>query len=365
MDRRKFIKTAAASAAVSSLPSLPASAAVASERWRVFEVTTRVEVLKPAGVTRVWLPLPLTNDTDYQKNLGNIWSVEGGTVGIAGDGKYGAEFLQAEWPDGTVGPVVQVTSRFATRDRAVDLSRRGAPVKADRAELQRYVHATDLMPTNGIVRDTARMITKDVKGGTIDKARAVYEWIVENTFRDPKTPGCGVGDIRAMLETQNLGGKCADLNALFVGLMRSIGVPARDVYGVRVAKSEFGYRSLGANTETITKAQHCRAEFYEANHGWIPVDPADVRKVVLEEKPGTLLPLDDAQVKAARAKLFGAWEMNWLAYNTAHDVALPGSTRGKIAFLMYPQCETAEGRLDTLDPDNFKYQMTSRQLALA
>ena len=57
--------------------------------------------------------------------------------------------------------------------------------------------------------------------------------------------------------------------------------------------------------------------------------------------------------------------MNWLAYNTAHDVALPESTRGKIGFLMYPQCETADGRLDSLDPDNFKYQITARQLALA
>jgi transglutaminase-like putative cysteine protease len=132
-----------------------------------------------------------------------------------------------------------------------------------------------------------------------------------------------------MLETQNLGGKCADLNALFVGLARSIGIPARDVYGVRVAKSEFGYRSLGVGNDNITRAQHCRAEFYVESHGWVPVDPADVRKVVLEEKTGTLLTLDDAQVKAARAKLFGAWEMNWLAFNTAHDVALPKAAHGK------------------------------------
>ena len=140
------------------------------------------------------------------------------------------------------------------------------------------------MPTDGIVRDTAREITKSARGGDIGKARAIYDWIVENTFRDPKTRGCGVGDIKTMLETQNLGGKCADLNALFVGLARSIGIPARDVYGVRVAKSEFGYRSLGVGNDNITRAQHCRAEFYVESHGWVPVDPADVRKVVLEEK---------------------------------------------------------------------------------
>ena len=370
MDRRGFLKIGTllpAAAAVSATPALStfAYANVApGDKWRVFEVTTKVEVLKSAGTTRVWLPLPLVTDTDYQKNLGSIWSVEGGTAVTATDGKYGAELLHAEWPASVNNPVIQLSSRFATRDRAVDLGKPGKPVNADPAELQRYIAATELMPTDGIVRDTARDIVKNVRGGDIEKARAIYEWIVENTFRDPKTRGCGVGDIRAMLETRNLGGKCADLNALFVGLARALGIPARDVYGVRVAKSEYGYRSLGVGTDNITKAQHCRAEFYSASHGWVPVDPADVRKVVLEEKPGTLLPLDDTQVRAARAKLFGAWEMNWLAFNTAHDIALPKATRGKIGFLMYPQCETAGGRLDSLDPDNFRYQMTSHELRL-
>jgi hypothetical protein len=54
--------------------------------------------------------------------------------------------------------------------------------------------------------------------------------------------------------------------------------------------------------------------------------------------------------------------MNWLAYNTAHDLALPGASRGKIPFLMYPQCETAAGRLDSLDPEHFTYQITSREV---
>jgi len=68
-------------------------------------------------------------------------------------------------------------------------------------------------------------------------------------------------------------------------------------------------------------------------------------------------------VLAARKRLFGSWEMNWLAYNFAHDLLLPGATRGPVAFFMYPQCETAEGRLDSLDPDNFRYQITARELS--
>jgi hypothetical protein len=30
---------------------------------------------------------------------------------------------------------------------------------------------------------------------------------------------------------------------------------------------------------------------------------------------------------------------------------------------MYPQAETAEGRLDSLDPDNFKYTINARELS--
>ena len=60
--------------------------------------------------------------------------------------------------------------------------------------------------------------------------------------------------------------------------------------------------------------------------GWVPVDPADVRKVVLEEPPANLR-LIDAKVAAARKALFGAWEGNWLAYNVAHDIDVAGRER--------------------------------------
>jgi hypothetical protein len=93
----------------------------------------------------------------------------------------------------------------------------------------------------------------------------------------------------------------------------------------------------------------------------VPVDPADVRKVVLEEPPANL-PLNDPKVAAARAALFGSWEGNWMAYNFAHDVALPGAKGPRLEFLMYPQAETAAGRLDCLDPDTFRYTITSKEV---
>jgi transglutaminase-like putative cysteine protease len=260
-----------------------------------------------------------------------------------------------------VKPVLTLTSRVATRNYAADLSAHRKAPKAARGELEHFLRPTKLLPIDGIVKSTATEITSGA-ATDLEKARAIYEWIVENTFRNPKTRGCGIGDIRFMLESRDLGGKCGDLNALFVGLARASGLPARDVYGIRVAKSERGFKSLGASSENITKSQHCRAEVYIHGCGWIPVDPADVRKVVLEEPPGNRL-LNDEMVRKARARLFGSWEMNWVAYNYAQDVALPGSAAPPVGFLMYPQAETADGRLDCLAPDIFQYEITSRETA--
>jgi transglutaminase-like putative cysteine protease len=365
MHRRTFLKASLAlptAAAVSTLPRFSRAGSETAWKWRVFEFTTQVEILKPAGVTRVWLPLPLTEDTPYQKSLGNTWKADGATVNAAQDAKFGAAFVLAEWPEAIHNPTLELTSRIATHDHMVDLSKPGTMAKADPKVLALYTEPTALLPTDGIVQETAQKIVKGVRGSQLEQGRAIYEWIVENTFRDPKTRGCGIGDIKTMLETNNLGGKCADLNALFVGLCRAVHIPARDVYGVRVANSMRGFKSLGKSGD-ITKAQHCRAEFYLEGHGWVPVDPADVRKVVLEEQPG--LTLNDEIAKRARTLLFGSWEMNWMAYNYAHDLMLPKATRGKLGYLMYPQCETAEGRLDSLDPENFRYTLTSRELGTA
>ena len=42
----------------------------------------------------------------------------------------------------------------------------------------------------------------------------------------------------------------------------------------------------------------------------------------------------------------------------------PAGSAGKpLVYFMYPQAETAEGRVDPFDPDNFKYEITARQLS--
>jgi transglutaminase-like putative cysteine protease len=359
MNRRNFLRLTGVASASLAFPKLVLAEDIRPVGWRTFDLTTLVEILQPSGPTRVWLPTALLQDTPFQKTISNRFDAPGGTAELVEHKSDALGIVRATFPEGA-RPLLTLTSRVQTRDYVVDLSKPGTAPKAGRSELAHFLRPTALMPTDGIVKQTALEATK---GATTDveKATAIYEWIVANTFRNPKTRGCGAGDVRFMLESKDLSGKCADLNALFVALARASGLPARDVYGIRLAKSELGYQSLGASTENVTKAQHCRAEVHLDSHGWVPVDPADVRKVMLEEPPGNRS-LDDEMVKKARARLFGSWEMNWMAFNFAHDVELPGSSGRALAFLMYPQAETAQGRLDCLDAASFRYEITSTQV---
>ena len=359
MKRRDFLRSSSALCAGLAFSKVPTGFAKTSE-WRTYEVTTRVEVLKPSGATRIWLPAALIRNTPFQKTLSNTFHAEEGTATLSEGKQDSLGIVYALYPENT-RPALTLTSRVSLKNYKVDLSMPPRTSHVPQAELQYFLQPSKYVPTDGIVKDTADRATKGAKND-IEKARAIYDWIVENTFRDPKVRGCGRGDIRFMLESGDLGGKCADLNALYVGLSRAAGIPARHIYGLRIAESELGYKSLGLATDKATKGQHCRAEIYLRGYGWVPVDPADVRKVVLEEPPGNLR-LGDEMVSKARSRLFGSWEMNWMGYNYAHDVALPGSNKTPLVYFMYPQAETAEGRIDPFDPDNFKYEITVRKLS--
>jgi transglutaminase-like putative cysteine protease len=365
MQRREFLKGATALSFAAALPVAARSETMFAPEpgaWRTVDLVTRMEIDRPDGKMQAWIPLPSVEESEWMRPGDTRWTSNAAKVERVRDSKYGAEMLHAVWKDGESTPVIETVSRVAMRDRDIDLSKPGKARSLSEAERKFNLEGTELIPVDGIVKQTSDKIIAAADARTdLDKARAIYEWVVENTARVASTRGCGIGDVAAMLKTGNLGGKCADINALYVGLTRAAGVPARDVYGIRVIPSQFGYKSLGAGSANVTKAQHCRAEVFLEGFGWVPVDPADVRKVMLEEPP-TNLPINDPKVVAARKALFGAWEGNWVAYNTAHDVALPESTHPKLGFLMYPQAERASLMLDCLDPEKFRYTLTSKEV---
>jgi transglutaminase-like putative cysteine protease len=346
MFRRDFLKTVAAAGALAAFGR--GSLAAAPEGWRQFEITYRLKLQSQKVPARAWVPVP-QDALDYQRVTELTWRSPV-PASVSWEPTSRAPIVSAAWPDPSIPSELEITARVATRDRS------GYCPDASKDELVEYLRPTSSSPIDGVVLSKAREIV-GARTAPLDKARAIYDWIVDNTFRRAETRGCGLGNITFMLETGDLGGKCADINSLYVGLARAAGLPARDFFGIRVADSAVS-KSLGKSGD-ITKAQHCRAEVFIEGKGWFPVDPADVRKVVLEEG----VAVDSDKIKQLRERLFGNWEMNWVGFNYARDFTLPGQKEGPIGFLMYPHAETPEGALDSLDSATFAYSISAKQIA--
>src|SRR5882724_741918 len=148
MHRREFLQSSAAFAAVAAWPHgafADTEFAPRPDAWRKFEITTRVEIPNPSGKVQAWLPLPAVAEPDWTQPLGNEWTSDAKSAELKRDAKYGAQMLHVEWADGERAPVVEVVSRIATRDRAVDLSKRGASPQLSDDERKLYTASTDLM----------------------------------------------------------------------------------------------------------------------------------------------------------------------------------------------------------------------------
>jgi len=127
MNRRNFLESAGAvCAGLAVTKSIPAfaDAVQSGAGWRTFEVTSRVEVLKPSGVTHIWLPSALIRDTLFQRTHANKFSAEGGSAKFTKDKQNALGIISATYP-ANGKPVLTLTSHVSLKNYAVDLSAAG------------------------------------------------------------------------------------------------------------------------------------------------------------------------------------------------------------------------------------------------
>ena len=333
----------------------PVKAPEPPSEWRTYEITTTVNLKNASGLNRLWLPLPLNQDTLYQRTLGHSWEGNASNSSMRRLPDGDLEVFYCDWRDGNDGKL-QIKTLVMTADRHFDVTKRTvAPERED--ILRRNLQASQLIPNEGLAFQLGERILGRIKD-PVAQAKAVYEWVVENTIYDPSLPGCGTGDVRRQLISGEYGGRSADINGLFVAICRAIGIPARCVYGLRVAPSRL-FRSLGLSNNDATRGQHVRAEFYVPGYSWIPVDPSDVRRAIALEG----LSDRDSKLLSLKKILFGVWEMNWVAFNVGTDIILPGQVVTQ-PFLLLPQLESPNGRRDGTDPAAIQYSINAKRIEL-
>ncbi|MEZ7911612.1 MAG: transglutaminase-like domain-containing protein [Propionivibrio sp.] len=333
-----------------SLPDEPAP------NWRGHDVRSTLTLAPTRGPTRLWLPLVQYRDTPWARSLGHRWQGNFSQAGIYRDPVADMEVFYAEWPNGGEEMRLELTSQIATQDRHFDITRRNNV--AERTEvLRRCLQPTEQMPTDGIVHRTAERAIGRVKD-PLAMAKAVYEWVIDNTSYDPQAAGIGNQNIGQMLDSGRLAGRSADISLLFVALCRSLGIPARPVFGLRLDSSRL-FGSLGV-TGDLSQAQHCRAEFYVPGYSWVAVNPSDVRKAIHDEQ----LSLQDPKLNVLKKLLFGFWEMNWIGYNAAQDVNLRGLNGAPLPYLAAPKLETPEGLFDPSSGTRLSYAVRAERSAV-
>ena len=332
----------------------PVKAAEPPDEWRAYEITTTVNLKPSKGLIKLWLPLPLNQDTLFQRTLSHGWSGNPDSASMRRLPDGNLEVFQAEWLN-VNEPTLQIKTTVTTADRHFDVTKRTvAPERED--ILRRNLQASQLIPNDGLAHQLGERIVGRIKD-PVAQAKVIYDWVVDNTIYDARLAGCGSGNVRRQLNEGQYGGRSADINGLFVAICRAIGIPARCVYGLRVGPSRL-FRNLGLTSDDATLAQHVRAEFYIPGYGWIPVDPSDVRRAISLE----VLSDRDSKLQALRKVLFGVWEMNWIAFNVGSDVTLPGEF-GTLPFALLPQLKTLEGSRNGTDPEGFRYSIKTRQVA--
>ncbi len=312
------------------------------------EMSIEVTVDAPADNTdtKLWVPLPVSDKFQTIEDV----KVEGNFArqGVYKEKTTGNTMLFADWSTASVEQRrLSVSFKVSTHQRINrDFVESGSPIPSS---VKPYLKNEALVPTGGRVKKIGDEVVAG-KTKMSEKARAVYDWVVDNTFRDPNVQGCGVGDVEQTLDKK--GGKCADISSVFVSIARSAGIPAREVFGIRLGKDD--------GISDMTKGHHCWVEYYVPGAGWVPADPADVRKAILEKK----LDNDPAEAAKYREYFFNAVDPNRVAVATGGRgyYLNPPQKGGPLNYFMYPYAEIDGKPVEWLAAQKeLKYKITFKK----
>lgn len=360
MQRRSFLKgTAILSTAILVSPSFALTQEEENpfgitNKPRKFSITNKYVINPSEESAQVWIPLP--KEETYHKVIDLKFSGNYEEAKIVTN-DYDTKVLYAKWNKGEKNRELELTFDVIMQQRVTNFSK--ATSKTDYpSDVAVYLKGTKHIPVNASLQKIAQEIVQ--KANTpLEKAQAIFDWTVTTMYRDNSVIGCGIGDASKTLEEKIYGGKCTDISSAFVALLRNVGIPSREVFGIRAGQSKISNACGKADEKgfaNITGGQHCRAEFYVDGLGWVPADPADVTKVRLAEK----LTNEDKKIQDLKKYFFGSWEMNWVAFNSARDFVLnPKPTQYPLNMLGYPYAEVGEDALDYYNPKAFSYTYTS------
>ncbi|MBR0400445.1 MAG: Ig-like domain-containing protein [Mogibacterium sp.] len=339
------------------------------------KMTVNIDMSKyqKGSEVEVWVPVPQNDEFQTISNVESA-AATAAVKEITTEAEHKNKMLHIKW-DKNAEPAGRTASLSFTATRA-EVGRPAAELKDDASaavsdEASEYINKESayVKVNNAVVKNTAKEIVSG-KSGTVEKARAIYEWVIANLERIDNgetltnaqgmtktytVMGCGYGDTVQILtdlkEFGRAGGHCTDINSTFVALCRAAGIPAREMFGIRLGDGE---------KANATGFQHCWAEFYLPGTGWVYADPADVLKAI---RPGSGASVEE--IAAAKASelcktkteyFWGHVDNNRIVLSRGRDITFnPAQQSGPCNTFGYPCAEVDGKRIECTDAKNFVY----------
>jgi len=307
----------------SASAAVPPTAVGADHREVLFTYVARLSDV-PEGAQRLQVWLPLAKTSREQQILRRVVRSPVPYT-ITEDPDYGNDILYLD-----VGPPLPGSLEVAVEYQARLLGPAGSGGESPAAseELARHLQPGGLVIVDDDVRARAVRATTG-RSTPMDKARGIYDAVIQQVRYDKSVPGWGRGDTRRVCL---LGaGNCTDFHSLFISMARASRIPARFKIGVVIPP-------VGSGT---IPGYHCWAEFYEEGRGWVPVDASEAWKH-----------------PELADYYFGARDPNRLLISLGRDIQLvPEPRNGPVNIFFYPYVE-----VDGEASDGMETQLTFREL---
>ncbi|MEW4570414.1 transglutaminase domain-containing protein [Tautonia sp. JC769] len=221
-----------------------------------YQATAR-DIPPETEILDLWIPVP---QDDANQTIHRLTIDAPGAVSLSRESTFGNLMLhlRRHRPE----PEVKVTLTIvATRDE-----NRGGADPPGPDERSRLLAPEPLVPLDGPIRRRALAATEGIEDQA-DRARALYDAVLDAMTYDKSGSGWGRGDARFACEVGR--GNCTDFHALLIGMARASGIPAQFAIGF----------SLPPETrEGTISGYHCWAELYVDGVGSVPVDASEADK---------------------------------------------------------------------------------------
>lgn len=285
-----------------------------ANKIRIFEFTYLTEVNdlpEDAKQISIWLPYP---KNDVNQKITPLKILSPYPTNIYKDDEYGNYILYVSARNPECRSI-KVEMKF--RVRRCEYIRKGFEQMHKRTRnvsgpmLKRWLLPDQLVPVDDRIKRLAADVTQD-KATNPEKVRAIYDYTIDNLTYDKSGTGWGRGDICHAFEVKR--GNCTDFHAVFIGLCRAVGIPA---------KFAIGFSLPAGRGQGEIDSYHCWAEFYLKGYGWIPVDVSEGYK-------------DPAK----KEYFFGAHDENRVQLTVGRDIVLNPPQGGKpLNYFIYPYVE--------------------------